>query len=263
MKQHLENVSETLLIPLWARAAESIVDNPIIVDDKALEMMEHIDYDFTKFQGAWMTQVGVAVRTEILDREVRAYINKHHDATIINIGCGLDTRYSRVDNGQIYWYDIDLPEPIRLRRKFFQETKRYKMIDKSVFDSTWIEDIHKKRHILIIAEGILMYFTEQQIKDLMNTFSDHFSGTDMLLETMTPLIAKNSKKHNTVNKTDATFQWGIKSGKEMENINVKIKYIDEWNYYDYHKKRWKGLRLLISIPLFKNNFNNKIVHIKI
>lgn len=86
MKQYLTDVPETLLIPLWARAAESKIDNPIVVDDKALEMMEQIDYDFTKFEGAWMTQTGVAVRTEMLDREVRAFINKYQDATIINVG---------------------------------------------------------------------------------------------------------------------------------------------------------------------------------
>ncbi|WP_304943577.1 class I SAM-dependent methyltransferase [Vallitalea guaymasensis] len=263
MKQYLKDVPETLLIPLWARAAESKIDNPIVVDDKALKMMEQIDYDFTKFEGSWMTQTGVAVRTEILDREVRAFINKYQDATIINFGCGLDTRYFRVDNGQICWYDIDLPEPIRLRRKFFEETNRHKMIGKSVFDFTWIDDIHKTGPILIIAEGILMYFTEQQIRELMNKLLEHFPGANMLLEVMTPLIAKNGKKHETVNKTGATFKWGIKSGKEMEKIDRKIKFVDEWNYYDYHKNRWKGLRLLILIPFFKKNFNNRIVHIKI
>lgn len=85
----------------------------------------------------------------------------------------------------------------------------------------------------------------------------------MLFEMMTPLVARNGKKHETVNKTGATFKWGIKSGKEMEKINTTIKFVDEWNYYDYHKKRWKGVRVLILIPFFKNNFNNKIVHIKI
>lgn len=50
MKHNLSGVSETLLIPLWARAVETKHHQPIVKDEKAVEMMEHIDYDFRKFK---------------------------------------------------------------------------------------------------------------------------------------------------------------------------------------------------------------------
>ena len=94
MKQTLNGIPETLLIPLWARAVEIKHSNPIINDHKAIEMMEQINYDFNKFDSEWTTQISIAVRTEILDNATKEFITKFPDAVIINIGCGLDTRFS-------------------------------------------------------------------------------------------------------------------------------------------------------------------------
>jgi len=124
MEQTLNGIPETLLIPLWAKAVETELSNPIIKDYKAVEMLEQIDYDFKKFDDEWATQISIAVRTEILDNTTKAFIHNNPDSVIVNIGCGLDNRYSRLDNGKIHWYDLDLPESIKLRKQFFKETDR-------------------------------------------------------------------------------------------------------------------------------------------
>lgn len=119
MEQNLKGVPETLLIPLWAKAVEEEQSEPIIKDDKAVEMMNIVEYDFSKFDKEWPTQLSVVIRTELLDNATRAFINNHPDAVIVNMGCGLDTRFSRLDDGKMHWFDLDLPEPIRIRRQFF------------------------------------------------------------------------------------------------------------------------------------------------
>jgi O-methyltransferase involved in polyketide biosynthesis len=264
MGQNLEGVPETLLIPLWARAVESKQENPIIIDDLSIEMIEKIEYDFSKFDKAWMSQTGVVIRTELLDKATDGFICKNPDAVIINIGCGLDTRFFRVDNGRINWYDLDLPEVINVRKQFFEETDRYKMIDKSVFDYSWIKDVNTiNKPVLIIAEGVLMYFTEEEVKKLMDTLVDSFKESEMLFEVITPMMAKGSKNHDTIKKMNAEFQWGIKNSKEMEKFSSKIKFVEEWNYFDYHKHRWRWMRLLTSIPPLKNSFNTRIIRLKV
>jgi O-methyltransferase involved in polyketide biosynthesis len=258
----LEGISETLLIPLWARAVEANQARPIIEDRKSIEMMERIEYDFSKFNKSWMSQIGVVIRTQLLDNATKAFIDKYPDATIINIGCGLDTRFSRLDNGKIRWYDLDLPEAIRVRRLFFCETDRYKMIAKSVFDYSWIDEIDPSNGpLLIIADGVFMYFTKQEVKNLMDLFVDSFKEPELLIEVITPTLTKLSKQHDSLSKVDAKFQWGIKSGKELENYNNCIKFIGEWNYFDYHRNRWGWVRWLALIPAFKNRFNGRIIHI--
>lgn len=126
MQQKLKGVPETLLIPLWARATETQSSIPIVKDYKAVEMMKNIDYDFSKFDNTWLSQIGVAVRTELLDNSTKTFIHKYPNAVIINIGCGLDTRFFRLDNDKIKWYDLDLPEPIRIRKHFLVKPKNIK-----------------------------------------------------------------------------------------------------------------------------------------
>jgi len=266
VKQNLKGVPETLLIPLWARAVEVKQSRPIIKDCLSAKMMEEIDYDFTKFDKEWPTQISVVIRTELLDKATREFISKNPDAVIINLGCGLDTRFFRLNNGKIHWYDLDLPESIHIRKQFFQETESHKMIAKSIFDYSWIEDIDLTNEpVLIIAEGLMMYFTEQEVKEVMSKLTNAFPEAEMLLETVPVSLVKRSKKQDLIKKQyqiEAQFQWGIKKGEEIEKLDDRIKFIEDWHYFDYHRERWKIIRWLSLIPTFKNRFGNRIVHLK-
>ena len=299
MEQKLKGVPETLLVPLWARATETKHNDPIIKDEKSVEIMDQIDYDFSKFKNQEPTQVSVAVRTEIIDKAAKDFIDEYQDATIINIGCGLDTRFLRVDNGRIIWYDLDLPEVISIRKQFFnveemhsirksticdvskskdfdcisepqkslifEENERHKMIAKSVFDYSWIDDIDTNEHVLIIAEGIFMYLTEQEVKDIMSKLAATFKGAEMLLETTPASLVKQNQKQDLIKdqyQIEAQLQWGIKKGKDITKLNSHIKFIEDWHYFDYHKDRWRIIRWLSLIPGFKDRFGNRIVHIK-
>ena len=142
----LSGVSETLLIPLWARAVETRRTDAIIRDPIALEIFENLDYDFSRFDGAWMTQTGIAVRTKILDAGTEIFIRRHPRAVVINLGAGLSTRFSRLDNGSIHWVEVDLPDVIALRRLFFRETRRYRCVAGSVTDSQMGEDFVEQQY---------------------------------------------------------------------------------------------------------------------
>ncbi|HMM20726.1 MAG TPA: class I SAM-dependent methyltransferase [Selenomonadales bacterium] len=263
MKQRLTGVSETLLIPLWARATETMRSDAIIKDYQAVRMMDQIEYDFTKFAKTWLSQTGIVIRTELLDKAAANFISRHPDATVVNLGCGLDTRFFRLDNGRIRWYDLDLPEPVRIRRSFFAETERYRIIGKSIFDDTWLKDVDgRDKPVLFIAEGLFMYFTEGEVKGLFAKLIDHFPGAEMLLEILAPLLVKNKKRHDTVGKMDAAFRWGAIDGAAVEKLHSDIRLVQEWNYFDSHRERWRWYRWLAVVPALKKAFNNKIVHLK-
>ncbi len=268
LENELDGVPETLLVALWARAVESKHSNPIIKDEKAVEIIEQINYDFRRLDEDdknWPTQISVAVRTELLDNALMDFMSKNPYGIIINIGCGLDTRFSRLDNGKIHWFDLDLPETIEFRKHFFKETGRYKMIAKSVFDYSWINKIKADEPVLIIIEGVLMYFTDTEVEELFNKFVSSFKSAEMLIEITNLHLVKQSKKDDLINKQykiNATLKWGIKNGREIEKLNNNIKFINEWHYFDYHRDRWKIIRWLSLIPLFKNRFGNRIVHLK-
>ncbi|MCT4605371.1 MAG: class I SAM-dependent methyltransferase [Marinisporobacter sp.] len=269
MQKHeakLVGVPETMLIPIWARAQETRRDDSIIKDFKALEIVEKIDYDFSIFGEAdkfYRTQVGVAARTKILDALTKEYVEKTPNGTIINIGSGLDTRPIRVDIKNVHWYDIDLPEGIKIRRKFIEETDQHKFIEKSVFDYEWMDLIDQKENVLIIAEGIFMYFDIEQLKNLFNKLADHFTNSYIIFEAMDPIMVGKAKHHESVKKlkTKSEFHSGFKSGKEVEAFDDRLKFVKEWYHFDVGGKRWKSMRLFWCIPRFKRMM--KIVKVRV
>lgn len=263
MSLKLSGVTETLLIPLWARAVETQRTDPLIIDNRAVEMVQAIEYDFAKFNKTWLSQTGIAIRTLLFDQAVTRFITLHPQAVVINLGCGLDTRFSRVDNGTIVWYDLDLPEPINLRRQFFNETDRYHLLGQSVFEQSWLETVkHEQRPVLIIAEGLFMYFSEPEVKQLFHQLLGAFAGAEMLVEVLAPVAVKRTQHHDTVKTMNTSFKWSVARGESLYKLDPRLAVLAEWNFLDYQPQRWRWLRWLALIPGFKRYFMSKIIHIK-
>ena len=115
----LENVQKTLLLPLWGRAVETQKKKPPLLDTTAVEIVKKIDYDFSTIalNTSTISQLGWIARSLHIDRTINRFIHEYPRATIVNIGCGLDTTFERIDNGKIYWYDLDLPPVISLEKR--------------------------------------------------------------------------------------------------------------------------------------------------
>lgn len=179
----------------------------------------------------------------------------------ISIGCGLDTRYHRVKHGTIKWYNLDFPEVIQLRRKLLFEGKAVRYIGKSALDISWVDDVEENEHVLIILEGILMYFTNEEVMQLFYMIKNHFPDCEILAEIMNPMVAKNTKHHDTVKNTSAEFKWGIESGKAMERICDGVRFEQEWNLFDELKDQGILFKIAAAVP-FIRNVNNKIVKLR-
>ena len=117
--QTLSGVAETLLIPLYNRAMESLRSDALIEDGKAVALVTQGSLDFSRVRQIPMNELLKAMRiifTREFDRYTRDFLSRHPQAVVVHIGCGLDSRFERVDNGRVEWYDLDLPEVIELRR---------------------------------------------------------------------------------------------------------------------------------------------------
>ncbi|PID63318.1 MAG: hypothetical protein CR986_00010 [Ignavibacteriae bacterium] len=262
IKSNLSNVPETLLIPLRARSNETKLQNGIISDPKSTEIIDKIESNVSeKGEVSIWSQKGVAVRTEILDELTNSFLQKHFDCVVVNLGCGLDTRYYRLNNNKVQWYDLDVPEAIELRKNFFQETEKFHFISKSVLDFSWNELVPKNKPILFIAEGLLMYFTEDEVKSILKNIANNYPNAEIIFEAMSPFVAKNSNKHSDVKKYDAVFKWGIKSGKEITSWDIGAKFINEYFYNRHLDKMPFSMRMMYRLfPFFRKSM--KIVHLK-
>ena len=127
MNIDLGNVETTALIPLSNRASETKRENPRVRDQKAVEIIETLGVD-TKNYDKLVTHECVIARTIMFDEEMKRLIGEYPNAVCVNMGCGLDNRFERVDNGKIRWFDVDLPDSIAVRKKVYEETERRRMI---------------------------------------------------------------------------------------------------------------------------------------
>lgn len=263
MKSQLTGVKETLLLPLWARARETQRHDPIVEDPKAVELLRRIDYDFERFDHDWKSQVAVAVRTRILDDAVTHFLGKHRDAVVVNLGAGFDSRFLRVDNGTVRWYELDLPEVIACRREHFEETERYRFIDSSVLDKAWFRRIDRNgRPLLLIAEGLLMYFARFEVRNLLRRLAATFPDAEMLLEVLAFGAVGMTHYHNTLSRFDASLKWSLADAHELEHWDARIKLLHEWCVLDHYSERWSWLSLVATNPWFRLLYGERILHLK-
>lgn len=261
----LIGVMETLLPVLYARVFETRQEDGIINDPVAEQWLSRIDYDFSRFDTAVLNHFGVAVRTDILDDYTRGFIEEYPNATIVNIAAGLDTRFYRMDNGQITWFELDLPDSIAVRRQLMQETERHRTIAASALDTDWMDTLPKNTPILFIVEGLLMYLTEIQIKSMLAAIAARFRKAELLLEVLGVSQSKNTHLNDAISKTAAQFQFGIRDASEMGNWHPKLKYLGDTSIYDRHEDRWLNLDIDWKgkkISDFRNS-TGRIVHLQV
>ena len=120
----LTGVNETLFVPLYARALESRKPDHAFYDATAVRVVDTVDYDFAKHGKSKMNMWGCAARTILFDRMVKEHIEAYPDCSVVNLACGVDDRFSRVDNGRIRWYNVDLPDVIQVRREIIDPNPR-------------------------------------------------------------------------------------------------------------------------------------------
>ena len=154
-KMTLTPEQETLLITLYAKAQPG---NPLFFDPAAQDILNQVDYDFTRLHVPYKTVVLVCQRAKKLDAVTRDFLAGHPDGVVIQLGCGLDNRFWRVDDGRVNWYDLDMPPVVELRHRFFTGSERYHLIAASVTDLEWVDMVTSGgRPVLVVAEGLLMY----------------------------------------------------------------------------------------------------------
>jgi O-methyltransferase involved in polyketide biosynthesis len=249
----LRGVSETLFIPLYARARESRRPDAIVSDPLAVRLAEALQYDWSRFGLFWAAQTGVAIRTSIIDRETRRFLDEHPDGVVVNLGAGLCTRFYKLDTGRCRWFEIDLPAVSDIWHTLLHETDRHRFVARSIVDFAWVDAVKQTSGdaYLFIAEGVLIYFSESDVRRVLTTIAENFPGAELLIEAISPALAASSRIHPLLSKTEARFAWGVKSLGELERLVPGLRLVDEWFLFDFHRERWRYLRWLFWSRWFR------------
>jgi len=255
------SVEWTNLCTLYLRAYESRLERPILGDSAADEAVRRIDYDFARMHRAvqpWGNQFLVALRAKQLDTWAEAFLRRNPAAVVLHLGCGLDSRAFRLDvPAGVSWFDVDVPDVIAQRRRLYTERPGYTMIGSSVTEPGWLNQIPADRPALIVAEGLLMYLAEAELRDLLQRLTDRFGSGELLADLLSPwgprfsnspLLAKFS--------TAGITKWGTRDGHQLVEWNPRLSLVETSMFLDSAKVPLRPQRLIYrmvtAVPAFRN-----------
>jgi len=266
----LLDVSSTMLITLYARAHESRSAAPIIKDDKAVAMIETIKKEIvgspnpihkmiSEERYNRKLAVSMALRCRRFDRYVMDFMRKNPRGTVINLGCGLDTRFDRIDNGSIRWFDIDFPEVIELRRRFMAESDRRRFLADSILNRGWVDAARTGGPYLVLAEGVFMYLREKDVRGLLATLHSELGAAELVCEVTNSYWVDKMRsgymrwkfKHQLGMTGGAVFTFGVPDARYFERWDPAYRFIDEWTYFDDNEKKMGWFNLLSRIEVVR------------
>lgn len=226
-KVHIEKntVQETLIIPLYARKLATQHYPELFRDEKAVALIERLDYDFSALEeksGGLMQRFGaleVAMRQNDLAAEAKDYLCAHPSAAVVNLGCGLDQTGENVDNGTCLIYNIDLPDVIAVRNELLPAGPRVKNIAVNINDTAWFGEIDASGGVVFLAAGVFYYFTAEQIKVLFTKMCERFGGGRLIFDiagkSAVKMMIKTWVKQAKIQNVDAYFY--------VADVNADIK----------------------------------------
>ena len=231
---NFENLlTSTTLIPLWAKALESVSEDPILVDKNAYPLLKSLGYDLDYYDKKKqnLSQVGCCLRAKWIDDETLKFINEHEASQVIQLGAGIDDRFRRINMPEKvrYWYDLDLEEVAAMRKKVIPEVDRNKIISMNMFDTAWMQ--HLKENdlpTLVIIEGVLMYIEEEKINSLIEDISTYLGNCTVLFDSVPPMLVGRAKYHDSVTKYNKKVEyiWGAKWPEDIEKLSDKVKVLN-------------------------------------
>ena len=264
----LDGIPETLLWPLWNRAAEQKVPKPLIHDPMAAKLADTIDYDFAASFGK--PNAGHPIRSRVFDDAAKAWLQHHPQGFLISLGEGLDTGFWRIDNGEMHWLSVDVEKSIKARTELLPAHDRMRALSCSAFDRTWMDHAPENAPVFIFMAGLLMYFEEAAIFSLLKDIAGRFSaGTEFIFDAIPPWLARKSMKGQgfKVTKTYVAPRcpWGMayKNIEKIESLHPALKVKDKLTYADPFPERMRLFSWLSKISYVRDNLAPWILRVQI
>lgn len=190
-KLHIEKntIQETLIIPLYARKLCNKLYPSLFSDPAASELINRLDYDFSaveKQSSGLMQRFGaleIAMRQIDIAIEIKEYLEKHPNASIVNLGCGLDQTGENCDNGTCKIYNVDMPDVIKVRNQLIPVKERVTNIAGDLNNSEWFSEIDGSNGAVFFASGVVCYLQTEKIKNLLNEMAIAFPGGKFVCDT--------------------------------------------------------------------------------
>lgn len=215
----MNNINQTLYIPLYGKSYVS-KKGLFLNDKKAEEIWEAEGFPLKgKSRSKWLAYY-MGIRSAVFDEWVKLQTNGAPDGTVIHIGCGMDSRILRVGTENQTWYDVDFPEVIGERKRYYTESAGYRMLAGDVRNADWLTAIPQKKRAVVVMEGVSMYLTPDELRNLTANLCGHFDQLAVLMDCYTVLAARLSKYRNPINDVGVTEVFGMDNPEVLRNAGL-------------------------------------------
>jgi len=263
MEIKVGQIAQTAFLTLQCHALDAASSHPILNDVESIGILNVLKeitgfYDFNPNRIKKSLVNHIALRARQYDWFAKRFIEKYPEAAVVNIGCGMDNRFKRIDNGKILFYDLDLPDIINIKEKIIAPTKRYSQFAQSVFDFEWIKEIDREQ-VFLLAEGVFMYCEPTDIKNLFFELHKRFSNPEIVLEVFNSkwltgwrgkMMAFRMKKELKLGE-DTVFKFGITDSDEIESWDSDYRLVQDWSYLDEEEANFPFKNLLRNMDALR------------
>jgi O-methyltransferase involved in polyketide biosynthesis len=234
-----------MLATLYGRALDAQSERPILHDTMAADAVRQLGLDFAATGLRPGDAEAVALRGAHFDARARDFLAAHPSATVLHLGCGLDTRVYRLGPGPgVRWYDVDFPDVIELRRRLYPP--RGELVGASVTDPAWLAPVPADRPVLVLAEGLTMYLREADGRALLRRFVEHFGHGQFAFDALSPLGIRMQVLNGAVRAAGATLYWGIKGPADLESIDPRLRCVEALSAFDLEGYADLGRRFRVA-----------------
>lgn len=224
---------ETLLITLYGKAEESRLSDSLLHDHFAASAMERLDYDFPKLRVTRDGMISLAMRSKVLDDWTRDFLKRYPRATVLHLGCGLDSRVWRVNPAsEVAWFEVDFPDVIALRQRIYGDRPGCSVIGASILDSHWLQSIPSDRPALIVAEGVLPYLPNAAPPQLFQQITAHFEQGEIAFDAYSRFGVQVLNLLPSIQVTGAKLRWGLGDPRLLETQVPRLKFVTEQTRLD-------------------------------
>lgn len=241
----LDGVARTMLMTLRARAEEQEQDKPLLDDKWSVDWYKHLP-KYDEFD-EWYNppfQLATVIRSVLIDKMAQDFIDSHDKPLVVELGAGLSTRYFRIGQEKTRWIELDLMDAIAVRHKLDFAVADHWFISADFTESmAWLDELldDKGKDVLFIAEGVLMFTSQEQVEALFDTLKDRFKGATIIFDVINPSYLERVTEQ--FKEMKAPMQWGM-DAKKVKSLGVKVEdtayllteYPERWDTIEVDKK---------------------------
>ncbi|NBE97260.1 class I SAM-dependent methyltransferase [Nonomuraea sp. KC401] len=228
-------VRATALLELYLRWLDSRDRRPILRDPWPQQAIQRLDFDFSQFKSTAIGRFPVAVRSRVMDGWVAKYLANNPDALVLDLGCGLDFRVSRVGPPPgHHWYDVDFPDVIEVARQLYPERAEHTTIGASVVDPGWLAQIPGDRPVVVVADGLFGFLSEEEARQVFRQIMDHFPRGEFIFNNISSSIKNRHEKRPSAlfKKFSIEEKWALDDARGAEKLDDRLLFVDEENQLD-------------------------------